>query len=201
MSEYELKNPKGVAREERYKKYFKENFDGVFEYISNEAVEDKTGSGRWRYYITAKCCKCGEIRTASSVVFINQNHIKCMCQDTEALKKSAKKYAKILYTSISKEAKTYGFLHGQELEDYVMSCVKYDRPELSKLKVYCTYVLKYLQEEYKAHNVKKCSCCGRLLTEASMYFYNKTICVPCHKEKMRLKRLNKIKDKRRKGRR
>lgn len=195
-----IKNKRTIEREMKHRKIIEERYAGVFQYVESEMIENE--KGQYNHYIVAKCEICGELKKSTCTTFSKSKTLKCICQDEKALHKSAKKYADILYTSISLDAKECGYIVGKELEQYVIECTQYDRPNMVKISRYIEMVMDYIMKKYEDRNVKKCRCCGKWMQEASMYHYNKTICIPCHKEMMRIKRENKKnKDKKRKYKR
>lgn len=185
-----------LEREENYKALIADKFSDSFKYISSEVVKDE--KGRRHYYVTVECIHCGEQKTSTYMTFSKSDNIKCMCQDLEAVKKSAEKYAKTLYVSISSEASKLGFIMGEELEEYIRASTIYDRPCMTQHYKFLEYVYEYINDEYERRNVKQCSSCGLWLSDTHMYYYDRRICRECHKGKQKEKKKRRLEKEKRK---
>ena len=169
-----------IKTEDRYKALIERRFSEDFEYVSCR-VKDNTGRKNY-YYITVKCKRCGEEKTATYPTFRDIESIRCSCQDEDMLRRSAEKYGDELYRSISADSGELGYIVGKELEEYVRASALYDRPNLAEGSRFVDFVLEYILNKYEKMNITQCKSCGLWLREKSMYHYDKRLCRSCNKK-------------------
>ena len=133
--------------------------------IAQEAIDNNYGTGVYKVLkvqhikekrsvkIEIECFRCGSIEEYVYNYLIN-NEIRCLCSNTEGLKKMAKNYAKGLYIEPEQ-----GLIVGNELLDYIKQSLGYDMPGLKDCMEFVEYVEDYLLDIYETKRATQCKRC------------------------------------------
>lgn len=103
--------------------------------------------------VEVQCTRCGSIEEYTYGYFKSGN-IKCLCSNSEGLKKMAKNYADALYIEPGN-----GLILGAELVDYITSSLGYDMPGLKDCVEFVEYVEDYMLDIYEARKATQCKRC------------------------------------------
>lgn len=141
------------------------NYRMITKEIAQDAINNAYGVGVYKLLkvhhmresrtikIEVECCRCGSIESYVYNYFV-KNNIKCLCFNTEGLKKMAKNYAKELYIEPEN-----GLIVGNELVDYIKQSLGYDMPGLKDCTEFVEYVEDYMLDIYETKRATQCKRC------------------------------------------